>query len=82
MLSLKKPYRRRPSRYLSYKRIAEQYPEVCALSFCDDEIALKLKYLALFFNSPYIYWPMGLPRKSYFFRRDFIHHVIDEVICR
>ena len=77
MLSLKQ---KKTDGFVHVSRILEEYPELYRFSFDPDEVALKLKYLALFYNSTFRRWRFPRPRDSYFFRRDFVERVISEFL--
>lgn len=74
MLNLKKP------RFLHISEIVKEYPELYRLTYDVDELALKLKHLALFYKADYRRWRFSKPRDSYFFRRDLIERIIKEFL--
>lgn len=59
-------------RWLTVKQALERYPALWHLAYDGDEIALKLKYMAVFNGYDYRRWRMGTAYHSYFFRRSFL----------
>ena len=74
--------KKKNNRYLHMSTIIERYPEIYDLSYDDDEVALKLKYLSLFYNVPFRKWRFDRPAKSYFFKQYFLERVVKEFINR
>ena len=71
---------KRCDRWLPVCKALEQYPALWYLAYDADEIALKLKYMAIFNRYPYRRWHMDCAYRSYFFKRSFLDRVASEIM--
>ena len=80
MLSLKSCKARQVDRWMTVKQALLQFPELWWIAYDADEIALKLKYMAIFNGYEYRRWRMGSAYHSYFFKRSFLEFVASQTM--